>query len=593
MVELYHLKKNPVTMVAMTCPAISGDEKEVFRRYYVNSASYTLNVTHIMRRSFARYDVSLFHKAILQSGIITSDWAMIRNQPEANSFKLASVLGNDSKDPEKVIEFLRTIPTVKIIKAQHKVLTPEEARTLNVPFGPTIDDRAKKPFLPYPISQLLDDDNNIPIMIGYTSHEYISLLQDTSEKTLKTMYADLPRYVGNFINSQDPEKIMQMTEKIKQKYFCNKLPFTEESIPSIIRWLSDLHFNIPIEDFVDKRRKKKHVPTYFYRFSYVGNEKIETNLINNNKLTAIGAAHTDDMSYLFYIPKYKINNPQPPAIDTKDRKMLEILTRMWTNFAKTGNPTPVLDQYVTTNWLPATADIFNYLDIGDTLQLLTITDYNSILQDVLVIMDRPIVTVNQGKLQGILEENLLGSHHYFSFKGIPFAAPPVGELRFKDPEPPTPWEGIRDASKNSDICAQLEHSKTQVVVGSEDCLYLNICVPYNVYRTTGNPVMVWIHGGGYVFGSGNDTHKRFDYLVKKDVILVSVNYRLGALGFLNLDHEVASGNQGLKDQVAALKWIKENIKAFGGDPNNITVFGVSAGSTCINLLMLSPLSKGI
>ncbi|XP_024868450.1 esterase FE4-like isoform X1 [Temnothorax curvispinosus] len=323
----------------------------------------------------------LFHKAILQSGIITSDWAMIRNQPEANSFKLASILGNDSKDPEKVIEFLRTIPTVKIIKAQHKVLTPEEARTLNVPFGPTIDDRAKKPFLPYPISQLLDDDNNIPIMIGYTSHEYISLLQDTSEKTLKTMYADLPRYVGNFINSQDPEKIMQMTEKIKQKYFCNKLPFTEESIPSIIRWLSDLHFNIPIEDFVDKRRKKKHVPTYFYRFSYVGNEKIEKNLINNNKLTAIGAAHTDDMSYLFYIPKYKINNPQPPAIDTKDRKMLEILTRMWTNFAKTGNPTPVLDQYVTTNWLPATADIFNYLDIGDTLQLLTITDYNSILQE--------------------------------------------------------------------------------------------------------------------------------------------------------------------------------------------------------------------
>lgn len=207
-------------------------------------------------------------------------------------------------------------------------------------------------------------------------------------------------------------------------------------------------------------------------------------------------------------------------------------------------------------------------------------------------MDRPIVTVKQGKLQGIFEENVLG-FHYLSFKGIPFAAPPVGELRFKDPEPPAPWEGIRDASKNAgDVCAQLEQSSGQAVIGSEDCLYLNIYIPYNVYRTRGNPVMVWIHGGAYLIGSGNDTHKRPDYLMAKDVILVSINYRLGALGFLNLNHEVASGNQGLKDQVAALKWIKENIEIFGGDSNNITVFGVSAGSACTHFLTLSPLSKG-
>lgn len=321
----------------------------------------------------------LFHKAILQSGVVTSDWAMIRNQPEANSFKLASVLGNDSKDPENVIEFLRTLSTAEIVKAQYKIFTPEEARVLNVPFGPTIDDKAKIPFLPYPICQLLDDDNNIPIIIGYTSHEYIMFLKDTSEKTLKTMYEDLPRYVENFANSQNPKKIKHLTEQIKQRYFNNK-PFTEESVPSIIRCLSDMHFNIPIEDFVDKRRKKKQVPTYFYKFSYVGNEMTETKL-GENKLTVMGASHTDDMSYLFYMPKCKINNPVPPAIGTKDRKMLEILTRMWTNFAKTGNPTSVLDQYVTIIWLPATADTFNYLDIDDTLDLLTLTDHDNILQE--------------------------------------------------------------------------------------------------------------------------------------------------------------------------------------------------------------------
>ncbi|KMQ84216.1 esterase e4 [Lasius niger] len=208
-------------------------------------------------------------------------------------------------------------------------------------------------------------------------------------------------------------------------------------------------------------------------------------------------------------------------------------------------------------------------------------------------MERPIVIVKQGKLQGIFEDNVLGSR-YLAFKGIPFAAPPVGELRFKDPEPPASWEGIRDASRNAgDVCIQLEQLPIQATIGGEDCLYLNVYIPYNIHRTTGNPVMVWIHGGTYLVGSGNDTSKRPDYLMAKDVILVSINYRLGALGFLNIGHEMASGNQGLKDQAAALKWIKENIESFGGDPNNITIFGNSAGGISVHLLMLSPLSKGL
>lgn len=106
------------------------------------------------------------------------------------------------------------------------------------------------------------------------------------------MYEDLPRYVENFINSQNPKKIMHLTERIKQKYFRNK-PFTEENVPSIIRWLSDMHFNIPIEDFVDKRRRREQAPTYFYKFSYVGNEMTETKL-GENKFTAIG------MNYIIY-----------------------------------------------------------------------------------------------------------------------------------------------------------------------------------------------------------------------------------------------------------------------------------------------------
>ncbi|XP_017881679.1 cholinesterase 1-like [Ceratina calcarata] len=133
---------------------------------------------------------------------------------------------------------------------------------------------------------------------------------------------------------------------------------------------------------------------------------------------------------------------------------------------------------------------------------------------------------------------------------------------------------------------------TNEIEGSDDCLYLN------VYRPTSTAlkkcaVMVWIHGGGFVAGSGNDTFYGPDYLIRKDIVLVTINYRLGVLGFLNVDHEVASGNQGLKDQVMALRWIKENISSFGGDPDNVTIFGESAGSASVHYLTISPLAEGL
>ncbi|KAL6428698.1 hypothetical protein ACFW04_007943 [Cataglyphis niger] len=319
----------------------------------------------------------LFHKAILQSGMAKCFWALAENA-EDKAFKLASILGNDSKNPREVINFLQTIPAKNIIKAQYKVFTPQEARIANIPFGPTIDEKSTRPFLPYPLSQLLDNEIDIPVIIGCTSHEYIMFVKDTSQETLDTTYADLEVYVKRFTNWEDSKKIARLTEKVKQHYFHNKPP-TKESIPSFIQCLSDISFSIPIKNYVNDQRKKKRAPIYYYNFSYVGNEMNNTKYILN-ELPMIGASHTDDMAYLFYQPIYKANDLKPPAIGTKDRNVLEILTTMWTNFAKTGNPTPAVDEYVTTIWLPAIADSFNLLDIGDTLQLLTITDH-SIFED--------------------------------------------------------------------------------------------------------------------------------------------------------------------------------------------------------------------
>ncbi|XP_053604405.1 esterase B1 [Plodia interpunctella] len=203
------------------------------------------------------------------------------------------------------------------------------------------------------------------------------------------------------------------------------------------------------------------------------------------------------------------------------------------------------------------------------------------------------VKVKQGILEGEILDLVTGDGQYYSFKGVPYAAPPVGKLRFKAPEPPLPWTGVRKATEHGLMCPQQDLFSNLIRIGSsEDCLYLNVYSP-NLKPDKPLPVMFFIHGGGYKSGSGNVEHYGPDFLVNHNVVLVTINYRLEAFGFLCLDTPDVPGNAGLKDQVAALKWVNENISQFGGDPKNVTVFGESAGgaSTCFHIL--SPMSKGL
>jgi para-nitrobenzyl esterase len=188
-----------------------------------------------------------------------------------------------------------------------------------------------------------------------------------------------------------------------------------------------------------------------------------------------------------------------------------------------------------------------------------------------------------------------------SFKGIPYAAPPVGELRWRKPEPVKPWEGMRKAGEWGPRCMQgnrLGDIDSLNKRMEEDCLYLNVWTPA---KSSGDrlPVMVWIHGGSNNAGAGSQPDYDGNNLAKKGVVAVTLNYRLDVFGFLahpELTKESgtgASGNYGLLDQIAALQWIQRNIEAFGGDPNAVTVFGESAGAFDISLLMTSPLAKGL
>jgi para-nitrobenzyl esterase len=201
----------------------------------------------------------------------------------------------------------------------------------------------------------------------------------------------------------------------------------------------------------------------------------------------------------------------------------------------------------------------------------------------------PVVSVPGGQVRGqALKDG--GA----VFRGIPFAQPPLADLRWREPMPVKPWTGVREATKFGGECAQNPMWGHPKVV-NEDCLYLNVWTP-SMPPTSLKPVMVWIHGGGNVAGSGRENGESLSH---HGVVLVNFNYRLAVFGFFahpaltaESPHH-ASGNYGLMDQIAALQWVQENIKKFGGDPSNVTIFGESAGAMDVNLLMAAPQAKGL
>lgn len=206
----------------------------------------------------------------------------------------------------------------------------------------------------------------------------------------------------------------------------------------------------------------------------------------------------------------------------------------------------------------------------------------------------PVVGVTGGQVRGSLMTS--GGAQ---FKGIPFAAPPVGDLRWRDPAPPQPWSGVREATAFGPPCAQNPHFIADAGTTSrEDCLYLNVW--NSEWPATGRkPVMVWIPGGGNFAGAASQSGYEGEALARRGVVVVTTNYRLGMFGFFAHpaisaeSSRRASGNQGFLDQIQALIWVRDNIERFGGDPTNVTLFGESAGALDVSALMTSPLTRGL
>lgn len=207
----------------------------------------------------------------------------------------------------------------------------------------------------------------------------------------------------------------------------------------------------------------------------------------------------------------------------------------------------------------------------------------------------PQIRTKSGEVRGLREDNVE------TFKGIPYAAPPVGEFRWRPPQPVAAWEGVRDATGFGASCAQAGWGAASGTIqkgSSEDCLYLNVWRPSGAKQGAKLPVMFWIHGGAFVGGSGSDPGAGNQF-AKQGVILVTFNYRLGRLGHfafpaLSREHpEESRGSYAFMDQIAALEWVQQNIAAFGGDPENVTIFGFSAGGVSIHSLLTILAAKGL
>jgi len=207
-----------------------------------------------------------------------------------------------------------------------------------------------------------------------------------------------------------------------------------------------------------------------------------------------------------------------------------------------------------------------------------------------------VLKVEGGSIKGFLHQDIV------SFKGIPFAAPPVGQLRWRAPQPVIAWEGVRDATNFANDCAQAAFGPNADSISktsSEDCLYLNVWAPSKTNSNGKLPVMVWIHGGAFMFGSGAQADFSGDKFAKQGIVLVTINYRLGRLGFFAFpalskeQPKEFKGNYAYMDQIAALKWVRKNIAAFGGDPNNVTIFGESAGGVSVQSLISIASAKNL
>ncbi|XP_053674709.1 uncharacterized protein LOC128725016 [Anopheles nili] len=593
------------------------------------------------------------HRVICQSGVAVSD-SFFQVEPEEKARKLARFFGYTGDSDQGVLETLEKVPAKELAKHQNIAISEAEKQlSLIFIFRPVVEQQVTDDSIitQHPRDILKTHDAlQMPLLEGCNSGEGILALRSLGNRW-RAFGRSPERFVPVLLGRSPDLDRVAVGREIQRFYFGDR-PVDDRSIDAMCDVMSDNTFiTNSVTNAEWLARYQRNVRHFHYRFTYDGRFSVLKRIFLLSNVT--GACHADDTMYMFnpcFLPtvpassdECKVRNifialwtsfarhGDPTAVVPTN-----LVPVKWQPVAKVGLYSPddfTLDCFQIDTvprmvknpgagriqlWrrlLKKYRPDYLYTIASNTVEkrcikrhlahcLMIRKQTGSNLYSISQLVDQwslfannsPSVhrqlIVRQGQLRGV-SSTLPNGGRYHYFKGIPYAKPPVGRLRFKAPVPLERFrKPVLDCYAERADSIQFDFF-SGFIFGSECGLYLNVYTPQlpEEPRTYGFAVMVFLHGGGFSCGSGSSLFYNPEYFLQRGVIVVTINYRLGPFGFLHLPEAGVEGNAGLKDQLMALRWINENIAQFGGDPNNVTLFGESAGSFSVYLHMLSPNSS--
>ncbi|KAF5307861.1 hypothetical protein FQR65_LT06593 [Abscondita terminalis] len=543
----------------------------------------------------------LFHGAIIQSGTAFGPWALASKEYSENSKnQLAKLLNCPTASSRDLVNCLRGKSASEITKTSSRIYKWASYDPVVI-FRPVIEDNIKGAYLieKPEVTAKLGKVANVPIILSITSEDGFirsgHIYNSSMEQEFNDNFVNIAPYAILYFENNNQQ---QISNSIKKFYFKNKR-IDRTTVNELTNVFTDSWFLYPLSVAVSTHNKFAHQPVYAFLYAYRGINSYGE--IYGDPSFKEVVCHSDELLYLFTTRQFGVYHNSDI-----EKKVVRNLITLWTNFAKFGNPTP--DEH---NELPKwelAKGFLEFLCTGDSEAPgnIRLKDQNSavkwIQSNIIYFGGNPnnIIMFGQSAGAHTIHLHMVSPLSRNLIKGaINTKRSVLTHILFNSPVDllapvsESSWEGVLYATKQHAVCPQMNvYVGDFNITGDEDCLYLNVYTPE--IKSSGNgglPVMFYIHGGGWMCGSANIYGP--EVLLDQDVVLVTINYRLGALGFLTTGDSIVPGNNGLKDQNMALKWVKKNIASFGGDPNSITVFGQSAGGASAHYHMLSPLSKDL
>ncbi|GBP08436.1 Esterase FE4 [Eumeta japonica] len=550
----------------------------------------------------------LFHAAILQSGTSFSSM-YLQTEPRRRAFRLAEKVNRASSSTKSLLKNLNDATAEELMIKELTALPDEYSLTEQkglLAFGPVVEKDNEGLLAEYP--ENIVDRLNVPIMVGFNSREGIdgalTYLNEPRYLSFAEKYfrLHLPIRTGYKFDPNDDAYLKAIGE-VKRFYFSNGRIKVRRPA-EYVTYIGDVVSMYPIDYAIKKYAEYSLSPIFYYHFDYAG-------VLNENKKKSLnistvsdgtwGAVTGDELCYLFVCPKLKEQYVKLNELDSDDILVQRNLVRVWANFAKHGDPTPDEDTGIEFKWLPYKKETNKYLHITNTMEIkenLYARRFKFWDELINKWRDDIIVNTNSGKVAGKRVKSILENQEYYSFLGIPYAEPPIGERRFLAPIPHEGWPEILECKKERPACSQnflpVRQFPRYGYFGSEDCLHLSIHTPrLSPQEPLNLPTVVFIYNEQFRLSYNGSKDYSPDFFMEQDVIVVSVNHRLGALGFLSYEDDLLPGNNGLRDVILALQWLKSNIKYFGGDSDRITLMGNQGGSVLVDMLLFAPKAKGL